>query len=424
MKLHTMADVDAALYPYFAVAAETTGKDITATRTKQLLKSIENPQEKLRVIHLAGTSGKTSTAYYIATLLQKSGCRVGLTVSPHIDSLTERVQINGMPLSDEAFCAYLSEFLDIIKDTAPKPSWFELIIAFSYWVFAKEQVDYAVVETGLGGLHDATNVVNRRDKLCILTDIGFDHMHILGNTLGAIAHQKAGIIHEGNIVLMYDQSPEVMQVVRYYVSQQEEAELLTFQQERLTTAFNGELVPHMPMFQKRNWLLAFAAFKYLAQRDGFADLSPQQYVESMTVQVPARMQTKVISGKKIILDGAHNAQKMQALVESYRAEYGNATATILMALKEGKEANDIAPLLATIAGTVIITRFEHTQDMPIQSQDPEVVAQIFAQYGMQASVEQDSETAYKKARTESDILIITGSFYFIAQLRALHKELE
>lgn len=424
MKLQSMKDVERALQPYFVVAAETTGKDVTAMRTSQLLAALGSPQEQFRVVHLAGTSGKTSTAYYIATLLQKSECKVGLTVSPHVDSLTERVQINGTPLSSERFCMYMGDFLDKVQETSFVPSWFELIIAFSYWVFAKEKVDYAVVETGLGGLHDATNVIARRDKLCVITDIGFDHMHILGNTIGAISHQKAGIIHEGNIVLMYDQDPEIMQVVRYYVSQQEDAELLTFQQDRLRGVFKADFAPHMPEYQKRNWLLAFAAFKFLVQRDGLAELSTQKYLESMDLQVPARMQTMRIGTSTVILDGAHNAQKVRALVSSYIAEYGDAKTTVLLALKEGKEAKDIAPLLASIARRVIVTRFEHTQDMPIKSQDPFAVAKIFADCGLQADVEQNAEIAYADALKTSDRLLITGSFYFIAQLRHMHKELQ
>lgn len=423
MKMRSMTDVEQALQPYFAIAAATTGNDVTAKRTKQLLDALGNPQEALHVVHLAGTSGKTSTAYYIATLLQKYGCKVGLTISPHIDSLTERVQINGEPISEELFCEYMGEFLAEVKKTAHEPSWFEFMISFAYWVFAKEKVEYAVVETGLGGLHDATNVVARRDKLCVITDIGFDHMHILGNTIGAIAHQKAGIIHEGNGVLMYDQDPEIMQVVRYYVSQQEDAELLTFQQERLQGAFKGTFLPHMPEYQKRNWLLAFATYKYLVRRDGIADVSLQKYAESMAVQVPARMQTMQIKSKTIILDGAHNAQKMRALVDSYIAEYGDAKTTVLLALKQGKEAKDIAPVIAKIANRVFISRFELTQDMPIQSQDPLAVAKVFADCGLVATVEWDIETAYQHAIEKSDRLLITGSFYFIAQLRMLHKEL-
>lgn len=424
MKLQSMKDVERALQPYFVVAAETTGKDVTAKRTKQLLNALGNPQEKIRIVHIAGTSGKTSTAYFIETLLQKSGLKVGLTVSPHIDSLTERVQINGSPIAEELFCSYMGQFIDEVVSSTYEPSWFEFMISFAYWVFAKEKVDYAVIETGLGGLHDATNVVARQDKLCIITDIGFDHMHILGDTLGAIAHQKAGIIQEGNIVLMYDQTPEVMQVVRYYVSQQEDAELLTFQQHRLCCVFKADFAPYMPEYQKRNWLLAFAAYKYLVQRDGIDELSMQKYLDSMELQVPARMQTMRVGTSTVILDGAHNVQKMRALVGSYVAEYGDAKTTVLLALKEGKEAKDIAPLLASIAKRVIITRFEHTQDMPIKSQDPSTVAKIFADFGLQAEVDQNAETAYADALKTSSRLLITGSFYFIAQLRHMHKELQ
>ena len=137
-----------------------TGKDISVNRTLKLLDKVGNPHQKMRVIHIAGTSGKTSTSYYIAELLGRAGLKVGLTVSPHIISVTERLQINGSPLSDKVFCNYLDEFIEEIGEDSDA-SYYEFLIVMMLWVFEKEAVDYAVIETGLGGIHDSTNVCTR-----------------------------------------------------------------------------------------------------------------------------------------------------------------------------------------------------------------------------------------------------------------------
>ena len=182
-KIRTIKDAEKALFPYIPLVAQLTGKDTTLERVKPLASLAGHPENQLKVIHIAGTSGKTSTAYYMAALLRAAGKNVGLTVSPHIDSITERVQINGRPLPDEQFCSELEQFLKIVKTAPQAPSFFELLYVFSLWVFARAKVDYAVVETGMGGLFDATNIVTRPDKICIITDIGLDHTHILGDTV-------------------------------------------------------------------------------------------------------------------------------------------------------------------------------------------------------------------------------------------------
>jgi dihydrofolate synthase/folylpolyglutamate synthase len=191
----SIAEVEKALERLVMIASKTTGRDITTARTLEIAGLVGNPQDHLRVIHLAGTSGKTSTSYYIAGLLKAGGMKVGLTVSPHVTAITERVQINNIPLSETEFCRYMSEFLPLVTaDEERLPSYFEVMMVFALWVFDKSNVDYAVVETGLGGLHDSSNICRRTDKICIITDIGVDHTHVLGDTIEKIATHKAGII--------------------------------------------------------------------------------------------------------------------------------------------------------------------------------------------------------------------------------------
>jgi dihydrofolate synthase/folylpolyglutamate synthase len=420
----TLADVNEALRPYDAVTKQTMGKHITLTRSEKLMAHLGNPEQKLRVVHIAGTSGKTSTTYYIAALLTAAGCKAGSTVSPYVDAMNERIQINGQPIPEKQFAEYFTEFIELVQTAPETPTRFEVLIAFAYWVFAKEKVDYAVIETGMGGLDDSTNVAARADKVCVLTDIGYDHMEHLGNTLGKIAHQKAGIIHEGNIALMYTQAPEIMQVVRYWVSQQEDAELLTFEQDRLATAYGDKFPGTMPAYQKRNWLLAFAAYKYLAKRDDLPNITATQLQKTQGLQVPGRMDARKVGEKTIIMDGAHNGQKMTAFWQSFTELYKGVKPTVLFALKQGKEIADIAPLLAQHASEVIVTTFSKTQDLPIASMEPSEITSVLQANGVKYRVCADQGEAYAVfCEVTKEVGVITGSFFLIAQLREGHKEL-
>ena len=414
-----MAEAQSALEAYYGTTEKVMGKDITVERMERLMAHLGNPERQLKVVHIAGTSGKTSTTYYIATLLRAAGLKVGHTVSPHVDSITERVQLNGVPISEDVFCGYLGEFLPLLENAPEAPTWFECLIAFAIWVFTKEKVEYAVLETGLGGLGDATNVTERADKLCVITDIGFDHMQILGHTLGAIAHQKAGIIHDGNTALMYEQDPEVMQVVRYWVSQHEGAELLTFNQSRLQQAYKGTFEADLPIYQRRNWLLAFAAYMYLAKRDELQVVSAEELRNTQKLQVPGRMDVRKVGVKSIIMDGAHNGQKMAAFVQSFVQLYPNRKVPVLIALKQGKEVNDIAPLLRSIASKVIVTTFSKMQDLPIISIEPDVVAKALREHGIaNVVIEPNQRVAYRRLLTQiEDVGVITGSFFLLGELR-------
>ena len=181
-QIHTLAEANLALRPFYDYSRTAYTLDVM----KALMEHLGNPQNQLRVLHVAGTSGKTSTAYYCAALLKEAGKKVGLSVSPHVDTVNERLQINGQPMPEAEFCKVLSEFLDVVAESGIKPSYFELLVAMTYWEFARQKVDYAVIEVGLGGLRDGTNVIERADKVCLITDIGLDHTEILGHTLTKI----------------------------------------------------------------------------------------------------------------------------------------------------------------------------------------------------------------------------------------------
>lgn len=176
--------------------------------TLRLMAHVGNPHEVLKAVHVAGTNGKGSTSHLIAAALQAAGLRVGLFTSPHLVSLTERIRVNGKPIPEETVAAFVTEhraFLDELQ-----PSFFETMTALGFWYFVQQNVDIAVIETGLGGRLDSTNVLT--PVLSVITNIGMDHTEFLGNTLAKIAREKAGIIKPGVPCVIGESHPQTMNV--------------------------------------------------------------------------------------------------------------------------------------------------------------------------------------------------------------------
>lgn len=416
MTINNIKEAELILAEYIPQVKELLGKDITLDRMVPLMDLLDNPQNKLRIIHVAGTSGKTSTAYYVASLLMGAGKRVGLTVSPHIDSITERVQIDLKPISEQQFCISLGEFLDIIKTSQLNPTYFEVLMAYAYWYFAKFGVDYAVIETGLGGLHDASNVATRSDKVCVITDIGLDHTHVLGRTLPKISTQKAGIIHDGNTVFMYSQSQEINDVVtQKATSKNAKLELLSQSAERQKI---GNILSqnNLPIYQQRNWLLAYRTFCYVQQRDSLTDTN---LVASLQIKVPGRMDVHTINGKTLIMDGAHNQQKMHAFVTSFQSTYPGQKAAVVLALKQDKEYEAVLPMLLPICSRLILTTFNALQDLPLKPTDPQLLANFAAQYGFTnvTILQNPIDACCELLASSEQLAVITGSFYLLSCIR-------
>jgi dihydrofolate synthase/folylpolyglutamate synthase len=415
MKIENFADARQALEPFIARARE--AGSYTLDRQIALMGFLGNPQDNMHVVHVAGTSGKTSTAYYAAALLKQAGYKTGLTVSPHVDEMNERVQIDLTPLNEKEFCADLEMFITLVAKGGFEPTYFELLIAFAFWEFARHGVEYAVAEVGLGGLLDATNVVTREDKVCVITDLGMDHMHILGNTLGEIAAQKAGIVQLHNTVFCYEQSDEVMTPIRARAKQMH-ADLQTLTTQTLSKAFD-----FLPLFQQRNFELSQTAIAYVLERDKKPALHESQLLEAARTKVPARMETFEYNGKTIILDGAHNAQKLHALVTSIMQRYpGKHAAALLGFAAHGAYRLETATAeLKPIVTHVVATGFhgEQKQDAPDNSVPPHLVREACEHAGITAvDVMPDTKRAVEAllARPEP-ILLITGSFYLMGHVR-------
>jgi dihydrofolate synthase / folylpolyglutamate synthase len=393
----------------------------TLDRMQRLMEYLGNPQNTYTVIHVAGTSGKTSTSYYMASLLHATGSKVGLAVSPHVDEINERVQINLRPLPEQKFCRQLQKFIKLVEATKIKPTYFELIVAFAYWQFAQDKVDYAVIEVGLGGLLDGTNVVSTNDKICVITDIGLDHTEILGKTLPEIAAQKAGIIRPYNSVFMYEQGTEVLNVVRE-VCEAQSAEL-----HEIMPMKSAELPTNLPLFQRRNWYLAFCVYEYIADRDGVGKLSEQQLAITTEIKIPARMETLVFRDKVVIMDGAHNAQKLQTLFKSIKNQYPRHEIAALISLKQTKGIRTQTSLEVIVkhVSWLGITSFNSEDDAPYKSVEPAKLAERCHMMGFDRwEIIDDPKQAFTEfLKRPEPILLATGSFYLLNHIRPIVKQL-
>lgn len=381
----------------------------------QLMELVGNPQDRIQVLHVAGTSGKTSTSYYLASLLRASGASVGLCVSPHILEVNERVQVNMEPLAEKEFCHSLGAFWDLATSTGLQPSYFEMLVAFAYWEFARRELDYVVMEVGVGGLSDGTNVVHSDSKICVITDIGLDHTKLLGDTIPKIAAQKAGIIQQGNEVFMYGQGADVMTVVEARCTEQH-AVLHTITPAHAFDDFN------LPLFQKRNLQLAQAAVAYVLARDDRKPLTDDQVRSAAHIIVPGRMETFHIGDKVLLIDGAHNEQKMTALVASIKAAYPDRPIAALVSAVHGQDERwrrSLDVLLPNIS-SCIVTSFHQEADDRIKSS---VTAESIGGYlqnafpTMPLQIEPDVLQAFARLKQAKEpILLVTGSLYLLTDV--------
>lgn len=386
-------------------------------RMRNLMHQIGNPQDKTKVIHVAGTSGKGSTCYYLASLLTASGASVGLSVSPHIFEINERVQVNMQPLGEEIFCRDLGEFWDIASATGLQPSYFEMLTAFAYWEFARRNLDYAVMEVGVGGLSDGTNVVRRENKVCVITDIGLDHTKLLGNTIPEIAFQKAGIIERRNHVFMYEQGDDVMWVVRKRCEEKRSVLYAIRSEDKLKAS-------GLPLFQQRNLQLAERVIAYVLKRDGRKPLNASMLQIAAKTVIPGRMEVFHINGKTLIIDGAHNEQKMTALVRSIQAAYPGKRVAALVSVLHGLDDRWQRSLgaLIPILGSCIVTNFHQNQGDRIKwsAVAEDVGGYLHTTHKVPVRVEPAVAEAFDQLlQAKESVLLVTGSVYVLADILQL-----
>lgn len=402
-------------------------------RMRLLLKKLGNPQDKFRSVHVAGTKGKGSTCAMIASMLDASGYKTGLYTSPHLIDIRERISIAGEMVSQSEFARLIRRVEPIVNRMKPTPTYFDVLTALAFLYFAEQGVQIAVVETGLGGRLDSTNVIN--PEVTAITSISKDHMAQLGSTLARIAEEKAGIFKRGVPAITVAQDPEADAVLAR-VAEKVGAPLdvagktiefsYRFESSRmlgphnrvcLTTPqskFEHLAVPLMGEHQAINCGLALSVIDRLKLR-GFA-ISDAKAMEGLArTKVPGRMEM-VNTTPRVIVDGAHNAASLDAMMRAIGQYIPYDSMVVIFGCCADKDVPGMLERITSGADKVIFTKVDN-----IRSADPnELAARYVELYGKMAQVAPTLEEALgiaNRAVTKEDLICITGSFYLVGEAK-------
>ena len=410
-------------------AVQWTGHKPGLTRTRTLLAALGDPHKQLRFVHVAGTNGKGSTAAMMASCLQAAGYRVGLYTSPFINRFNERIQVNGVQIPDEELVRLVEQVKPAADTMEDVPTEFEIITALGMLYFAQQKCEIVVLEVGLGGTLDSTNVIDA-PECAVITALGMDHVKELGPTLGDIAAAKAGIIKEGCPVVSYGGVPEADAVIRR-VAAEKHAELTEVDFSRLKYEggsldavefdFDGLTDVHLPLigsYQPRNAALAVTALRVMrAHGWNIPESAIRTGLE--TVSWPGRFEL-LRHAPAFLLDGSHNAHGMRATVQSLKDRFPGQKFVFLVSIMADKDVDQMLSLLAPLAVRFVTVTAHTPRAMPA-----EVLAEHIRAYGCRAEAADSIEAGVARAVElggEGPVCAL-GTLYFSGDVRKAFAEL-
>ena len=366
--------------------------------TRRLLKELQLPWSRQRFFHVAGTNGKGSTCAFMERLLRAAGERTGLFTSPHLVRFTERIRTGGEEAPLDAVCRSIEALRPVIADWQPHPTFFELTLMLALDWFERSGAEAIVLETGMGGRLDATNALT--PVVCVLTPIGMDHQQWLGDTLAAIAGEKAGIIKPGIPVVSAPQAPEAEAVIR------ETAARVGAPLEFVREPWPGPL-PLPGEHQAWNAALAVAALRAAGVR-----LTDAAVAEGLALtEWPARFQK--LEGGRLVVDGAHNPHGAAATVAAWRREFGDERAAVVFGTVEPRDPTELMAVLAPLAGTWHCT----APDSPRAVAAARTAAA--APGGTPVSTCADAAAALAEARATGRRVLVCGSLYLCGEVLSI-----
>lgn len=379
---------------------------------RRILKQLNNPQDSVKTIHVTGTNGKGSTSYYLSNLLQKAGQKTGLFVSPYIYEFNERIQLNGKNISNNDLIKTANEIemaIEILKKDDPDFSLvtFEYEVALAFQFFAQENCDYAVIEVGIGGEHDKTNVII--PEVSVITTIGLDHEKIIGPTLKDIAKEKSGIIKSNKPVVLGNVPQNVLEILLNKAQSENSKSFL------LGRDFQIKIMPDVIEYQDSKTIYNFALRPLVEAYDiGVAvqviqllqlDLDRKKIEEAINeTHIPGRYDV-IQTSPEIIVDGAHNLQAMENLLNLVRKKKKGQIYVLLGMMKD----KDLGPVTKLFKDEkVTLTRIDYPraarlEDFPKEAQKEFEYKENF----------EEAYTSLKNKLQADDMLLVTGSFYLV-----------
>jgi len=398
---------------------------------KELCRRLGNPQEELSFVHIAGTNGKGSVLAYISTVLQEAGYRVGRYLSPTIFDYRERIQVGGRMISREGLCRHLEKVRKAAEDMAaagkPHPTAFEIETALAFLYFQEKKCDIVVLETGLGGSLDATNLVTTT-VISVLTSISRDHMAFLGETLSEIAENKAGIIKEGVPVVSMEQEPEAMRVIqqtaekkssRLIVASKEEAKNIHYGVEKQKFDYKQYKkieITLIGQYQIDNCILAIEALDALSER-GYP-IKENALREGLKKTVWKGRFSVIAKKPFFIADGAHNEDAAKKLAASIRFYFTNKKIIYIMGILKDKEYEKIIADTYKLAEQIITVAAPGNKRAMSAYELAQAVKQFHPHVTAADSLEEAVEMSYLLADKDS-VIIAFGSLSFLGQVMTI-----
>ncbi len=380
-------------------------------RIRTVLDALGNPQRAYKIVHVAGTNGKGSVCAMIDAGLRAANLRTGMFTSPHLIEPTERIQIDGMPVSREEFEQAFNAVHEAAKklDLDAHPTYFETVTAMALWLFRERGVETAVVEVGLGGRLDATNIVE--PALTVITPIDYDHQIYLGNTLEAIAGEKAGILKKGVPAIFAKQRAEAAKVLDARaaelgipVTRAEQFEIRDLVIDARGSHFSGLTCPLAGEHQVENAITAAQALIALGV--------PPQGIED--ARWPGRIE-HVTPNPDTILDGAHNPAGAQALAKYLKRSYGHRKIWMIFGAMRDKDVKEVTDVLFPVASELVFTAPTAPGNRALE---PEKLRELAGKGHIEPTITAAVDYVFKNL-TADDVVVITGSLYLVGEARAL-----
>ena len=407
-------------------------------RMEELLALRGNPHLKLKVIHIGGTNGKGSTIAFLKKMLEKLGLRVGVFSSPYLIHYTDQISINGESIPEARLEALMADYQSLLEGESAAnlegTTEFEIITAIAYDYFASEQVDVAIMEVGMGGLLDSTNVC--QPILTGITTIGLDHVALLGDTLEAIAEQKAGIIKQGTPLVTGHIVPEALTVIDSIAEAKNAPRLAygsDYQVRHQESVVAGEVFDYtsvvrqgrfqtglLGLYQIENAGMAIALLDNYCQEDGREQASNHLLTQALEeTSWPGRLE--IVSREPLmILDGAHNPHAIKALLTTLQERFADYRKEILFTCIKTKALEDMLDLLGAMPDTELtLTHFDDSRATDESVLEEAAKSRNLSYQGWQDFLEQKLTDKKEEKQT---VRIVTGSLYFLSQVRAYLME--
>ena len=414
------------------------GPNRTLEPTRRYLELLGNPQESFKSIHITGTNGKGSTSAFTASILEAAGFKVGLYTSPHLERFNERIKVNRVEISDEDTARLLTEARKIFEEMVsyPKPMplrFFDILTGVCFKYFEEQKVDFGVIEVGLGGRLDATNLIN--PLVSVITNIGYEHVNILGPTLEDIAHEKAGIIKKNTPVVTGESNPNITDVFKkttYELGSELFVVAQSAQYQRISTGQDGQIfnlktpqreyrglrIPLFGMHQILNATTSVLAIEALSKSG--IDISQSSIKTGLqNVYWPARLE--IIHNKPtIILDCAKDAEATEAVKETIKSDLNNHRTIAVISMSSDKNIEGMISNISEVADRFILTKHSVTY----RAAEPDRLIKEVVKYRKPYEVYLNRDEAFKHAvdiADPDDMILVIGSVYLAGDARTFYS---